>query len=64
MVDQVIVNEIRKSIDGYVNYQVSNIGRVRNSKTGRILKLQTDKDNYYVIGLTKDGAQKFMKFID
>ena len=35
---EITINEEWRSIDGYLNYQVSNLGRVRNSKTGRILK--------------------------
>jgi hypothetical protein len=30
--EQVIVNECWRSIDGYINYQVSNIGRVQECK--------------------------------
>ena len=52
--DQIFVNDEWRSIDGYINYQVSNIGRVRNSKTGRILKPQLGNDGYYDVGLSKD----------
>ena len=45
--DQVIINEQWRSIDGYINYQVSNIGRVRNSNTGKILKPTLNKSGYY-----------------
>ena len=37
---QGINNECWRNISGYLNYQVSNIGRVRNVKTERILKPQ------------------------
>ena len=30
--------EIWRAINGYINYEVSNHGRVRNSVTGKILK--------------------------
>lgn len=33
-----IINEEWRSINSYLNYQVSNIGRVRNVKTSKILK--------------------------
>ena len=36
--EQVIVNEQWRSVSGYINYQVSNLGRVRNANTGRILR--------------------------
>ena len=35
---EVVINEEWRSIDGYLNYQVSNIGRVRNANTGIILR--------------------------
>ena len=34
-------NEVWRAIDGYLNYEVSSHGRVRNSNTGRILKTLT-----------------------
>ena len=37
-----IIQEEWRSISGYANYQVSNIGRVRNIKSGRILKPGSD----------------------
>jgi hypothetical protein len=33
-----IINEIWRTITGFVNYQVSNIGRVRDTATGTILR--------------------------
>ena len=51
---EVIINEEWRSIDGYLNYQVSNIGRVRNSKTGRILK-PAYSNTYLAVPLGKDG---------
>ena len=35
---QEINNECWRTISGYLKYQVSNVGRVRHAKTGRILK--------------------------
>ncbi len=54
-----IINEEWRSIDEYINYQVSNIGRVRNANTGRILKPKIMKNGYHMIGLYKDGKQKY-----
>ena len=56
--DQVIINEEWRSIDGYINYQVSNRGRVRKSNTGRILKQRKNRDGYYQIGLYCDSKNK------
>jgi len=55
---QVITNECWRSISGFLNYQVSNIGRVRNSNTGRIMKLSVGKDGYRRVGLTNSEGQK------
>jgi hypothetical protein len=35
-----------RSILGYENYEVSDLGKVRNVKSGRILKPQLVKDGY------------------
>ncbi len=53
-----IINEEWRSIDEYINYQVSNIGRVRRADTGKILKPKILKNGYYQVGLYKDGKQK------
>ena len=41
-----------KDISDYENYEVSNLGNVRNKKTGRILK-SYNKAGYAVISLSK-----------
>ena len=46
------------SIDGYTNYQVSWWGRVRNAKTGRILKPQGGGHGYNHVNLSKLGKTK------
>ena len=51
-----IINEVWRSISGYINYQVSSIGRVRNTETGKILK-NCSRNNYYAISITKDGVR-------
>ena len=48
-----IINEIWRTITGFVNYQISNIGRVRNADTGRILK-PYDSRGYYRVRLSQD----------
>lgn len=47
-----------KDITNYENYEVSNLGNVRNKKTGRILK-SYNKGGYYVVGLSKIKVQIF-----
>ena len=46
------------AIDGYKNYQVSWWGRVRNAKTGRILKGNLSSNGYPTVGLSKSGKLK------
>lgn len=46
-----------KIIQDYDNYEVSNLGNVRNSNTGRILKL-TCKGGYLTTGLSKNSNGK------
>ena len=53
-----IIHEEWRSIDGYINYQVSNIGRIRNITTGRILKLFSSKEGYLQIDLFNTEGRK------
>lgn len=55
---QDIVTELWRNIDGYINYQVSNIGRVRNSETGRILKGHYNRAGYNQLDLCKEGVRQ------
>lgn len=54
-------NEQWRDIDGYEGvYQVSDFGRVRSLKYGkvRVLKPQKNKCGYLIVGLYKDGKRK------
>jgi len=44
--------EVWKQIEGYDNYEVSSLGQVRNTNTGRILK-KANHGGYYSVGLSK-----------
>ena len=46
--------EYFRAIDGFPNYEISTDGRVRTIKTGRMRKLNTEKDGYITVGLLKD----------
>ena len=46
------------AIDGYTNYQVSWWGRVRNSKTARILKSRVCPNGYVYVNLSNKGIVK------
>ena len=50
--------EVFRSIDGYNNYAVSTFGRVKNVKTGKILKGSVNKDGYLRVNLCDDGVMK------
>lgn len=39
-------------------YEVSNLGRVRNSKTGRIMKHQSTKNGYQLVGLRNRSGNR------
>ena len=49
-----IINEIWRSINGFPDYQVSNIGRVRNANTGKIIKGSVCGEGYVVVALHSD----------
>ena len=54
---QEIINECWRSINGFINYQVSNLGRIRNCNTGRILKACANSNGYLLVNLCKEGKQ-------
>jgi len=43
-------------ITGFSNYEVSNYGKIKNIKTGRILKDSSTHNGYRKISLSKDGV--------
>jgi hypothetical protein len=47
-----------RKIEGYDNYSISNLGRVRNNNNNKLLKSHKLPDSYYNIGLTKDKVRK------
>lgn len=52
------MEEIWRKIDGYENYSVSSEGRVRNDKTGKILKGINNGKGYKYVTLCKNGKKK------
>ena len=50
--------ETYKNIEGYDNYEISDLGNVRNRKSGRILKYSTGTIGYYYVGIYKNGNMK------
>lgn len=70
---KMIENEIWKKMEGYPNYMVSNLGRVKSLdryvrcknngtrlKKGRLLKMQTDKDGYLTINISEKRKKFFV----
>jgi len=47
-----------KIIEGYDNYMVSNLGRVKNIKTGLLLKPNTNKDGYLYVTIFSNKKPK------
>ena len=47
-----------RSIDGFGNYEVSQIGRVRNATSERILKGMLSNSGYLQVSLYKNGKRK------
>lgn len=50
---QIIVEEV------IYNYEVSTQGRVRNMKTGRVLKSRPNNWGYHVVGIVNEGKQSW-----
>lgn len=53
--------ETWKQNEIFDNYEVSNKGRVRNKKTGRILKPSIDSRGYETLKISKDGKRVTMR---
>ena len=47
-----------RSINGYLNYEVSDVGRIRNVNTGKILKATINTRGYFYISLCDNGKIK------
>ena len=50
--------EVWKPIDYYQNYEVSNLGRVKNKKNDKILKPWSNKKGYKIIDLYNECGGK------
>lgn len=55
------MKEVFCIIKDYLNYSVSNLGNVRNDKTGRILKPGNSGDGYFTVALCKNGEVKHFR---
>jgi len=49
-----------RQINEYNNYSISSFGRVRNNKTGRILKPSVNGGGYLLVSLTKNKVSKHL----
>jgi len=56
-----MTDEIWKNIENYETYSVSDLGNVRNDKTGRSLKPRKDTSGYFIVDLCKNGIVKTFK---
>ena len=50
-----------RNIGGYLNYQVSNMGRMRNATSARILKLYTNDTGYLCLNVNLNGKRTIRK---
>ena len=50
--------EVWETVNGYERYLISNFGKVKNAKSGRILKPHVSKDGYATVILCKNGKPK------
>lgn len=57
------MNEQWKQIRGHDNYEVSNLGRVRNVTTGKILKPYNDQRGYLRVDLSRDNRAKVHRLV-
>lgn len=55
------MKEEYRDIDGFPNYQVSNYGNVRNTKSNKLKKPGYAKDNYLKVDLYKDSKRTTKK---
>jgi len=55
------MEEEYKVIEECNNYEISNLGNVRNIKTGRILKSRDNTDGYLILDLFVNGKRKSAK---
>ena len=47
-------------IEGFENYEVSNLGKVRNIKSGRIIKPSLNKNGYLRLWLCENNKKKYL----
>ena len=55
------MEEVFANINNFSNYQISNLGNVRNISTNRVLKPTIASDGYYCITLYNEGKAKWFK---
>ena len=53
-----IINEEWRTINGYLNFQVSNLGNVRDVRTGKFKPIRTLGPSYLGVTLTENKASK------
>ena len=50
--------EYFRAVSVFTNYEISSVGRVRNNKTGKVLKLIKETHGYWKANLYKNGKPK------
>ena len=55
------MEEIYKTVEGFENYEVSNLGNIKNKGTGRILKQTNNGKNYLKVRLYNNKTSRTIK---
>jgi hypothetical protein len=53
-----VEEEVWKVVQGFPNYRISSLGKVKNTTTGRVLRPARDTQGYVMICLSRDGVAK------
>ena len=56
-----LVKETWKTVGTFENYEVSNLGNVRNKNTLKVMKQCNDKDGYKLVNLSNKGKTKLFR---
>lgn len=56
-----LVKEVWKTVDNFYNYEVSNLGNVRNKNTLKLMKQCNDQDGYKLVNLSNNGKTKLFR---
>ena len=56
-----MTDELFRKVNDYINYSISNLGRIRNDKRGTFIKGCKDTRGYLMVHLSKNGIPKMFR---